>query len=68
MTGRLRRFVPVDHAGGGPLHGRLSARLQAIALPAVQRRIAVDPVAECRLCLVGFAERVVFKNALSRPC
>lgn len=45
----------------------LTGRLQAIALPTEQRRLLVDPVAECRRSLIGFADRVVFENALERP-
>ncbi|WP_114375347.1 two-component system sensor histidine kinase NtrB [Elioraea thermophila] len=45
----------------------LTGRLQAIALPTEQRRVPVDPVAECRRSLIGFADRVVFENALESP-
>lgn len=45
----------------------LTGRLQAIALPSEHRRVEVDPVAECRRSLIGFADRVVFENGLERP-
>lgn len=45
----------------------LTGRLQAIALLSEHRRVEVDPVAECRRSLIGFAHRVVLWNGLARP-